>query len=443
METAAGIAESVRGGRSAVEVARAHLERIAELNGRYGAFVEVREAAVLAAAERVDRHPERSRLPLAGVPVAVKDNVDVEGYATRHGSAAHPDTPAAADDELVRRLRQAGAVVIGKTAMPELAVWGFTEPRAFPPARNPWDPERIAGGSTGGGAVAVATGMAPLALGSDGGGSIRLPAAACGVFGLKPAPGLVPLAGGLQTHWLGLSAYGPLARSVEDASRMLDVLAGTTAAEEPARRLRVAVSARHPVAGTPISAEVRRAVRDTGAILEAEGHQVSEAEPPYPADLALRFTRRWFAGVAEDAAPLEASRLEPRTRGMARAGRFIAARGWASPAEADPWREALGRWFAEYDVLVMATTTGPAPRAEPYRRGHWLTAVLRLSRWAITPPWNLAGMAAASLPAGLSADGLPLAVQLVAPAGRERVLLEVARRIEARRAFPQWGSGRL
>src|SRR5262249_42089630 len=176
--------------------------------------------------------------------------------------------PAAADDELVTRLRAAGCVVIGKTQMPELAIWPFTEPKAAPASRNPWDRSRTPGGSTGGGAAAVAAGMAPLALGSDGGGSIRAPVACCGLFGTKPAPGLVPLPGGRSEHWLGLSAFGPLARTVGDAALMLDVLAGTrnyANPRPPERPLRIAFSGRAPLIGT----NARPATR--GALGEGEG----------------------------------------------------------------------------------------------------------------------------------------------------------------------------
>lgn len=439
---ALAIAEAVRAGRrSAVEVAREHLDRIERLDGRLGAFVSVRPDAVIAAAEAVDGHADRARLPLAGVPVAIKDNLDVAGHPTRHGSAAHPDKPAAADDELVRRLRSAGAVVIGKSKLPELAIWPFTEPEAFGPARNPWNPERTPGGSTGGGAAAVAGGMAALALGSDGGGSIRIPSACCGLFGLKPAPGLVPLAGGSTSHWRGLSACGPIARTVDDAAAMLDVLCGRPVepVTSPPLGLRVAVSTRHPVAGARVQAEVKAAVRDTGLMLEAEGMTVAPADPPYPVDGGVRFVRRWLAGIAEDAEGLDEARLEARTRAMARAGRWVSARGWAPPVEHDPFAGAMARFFQRHDVLVMPTVASTAVPIGRWRGG-WLRTTLGSANWILTAQWNLAGVAAASVPAGLAGDRLPLAVQLVAPAGKERLLLQVARVLERRRPFPQLAS---
>src|SRR5438445_11031079 len=228
-----------------------------------------------------DADPSRRNGPLAGVPVAVKDNVDVAGLPTRHGSAATPDRPAGADDELVRRLRAAGSVVLGKTRMPELAIWPFTESAAFGVTRNPWSPEHTAGGSSGGSAVAVATRMATLALGSDGGGSIRVPAACCGIFGFKPAPGLGPLAGGSESHWLGLSAFGPLARTVDDAVLMVDVLAGRPArpARDPAPALRIAVSLRPIVPGSRIDPEVATVVEEVARRLREAGQTVVEADP--------------------------------------------------------------------------------------------------------------------------------------------------------------------
>ncbi len=236
---ASGIAAMVHDGRtSAVRVAMAHVARIAERDGELGAFQAHDPDRVLAEAEAVDARADRFALPLAGVPVAVKDNVDVAGYATRYGSAATSTEPARRDDELVRRLRSAGAVVVGKTRMPELAIWGFTHSR-LGCTRNPLDPPRP-GGSSGGSATAVAAGMAALALGTDGGGSIRIPAAYCGLVGLKPGRGVLPLPGGADEHWCGLSVAGPLARTAADAELMFDVLAGGSARSDTDRRRRPA-----------------------------------------------------------------------------------------------------------------------------------------------------------------------------------------------------------
>ena len=207
--------------------------------------------------------------------------------------------------------------------MPELAIWPFTEPEAVEPPRNPWDLGYTPGGSSGGSAVAVAARMAALAVGSDGGGSIRVPAACCGIVGVKPAPGLVPLPGGIAEHWYGLTAFGPLARTVDDAALLLDVLAGTHAYRDPVpatRELRIGVSTRHPILGVRPSREIRDALDKTAASLAAAGHRVAGAEPRYPM-MPTQFSRRWLAGIAQDAAHLNMDKVERRTEAMVRRGR--------------------------------------------------------------------------------------------------------------------------
>src|SRR5712692_6416553 len=271
-----------------VELVRAHLERIAERDPAIAAFQVVRGDKALAEAVALAERDDLGDLPLAGVPVAIKDNVAVAGEPTRMGSAATPQAPAETDDELVARLRTAGCVVIGKTQLPELAIWPFTEPAAAPATRNPWNRGRTPGGSTGGGAAAVAAGMAALALGSDGGGSIRIPAACCGLFGIKPGPGLVPLPGGRDEHWLGLSAFGPLARTVADAAVMLDVLAGTSGyagPKPPERPMRIAFSARHPLPGAKVTPAVIAALGEAVGLLRDAGHDLTDRSPRYPATL--------------------------------------------------------------------------------------------------------------------------------------------------------------
>src|SRR3954468_5187725 len=196
--SALDLAAAVREGRRcAVDVVREHLDRIAARDPELNAFCTVRTEAALAEAAAIDNDPHRAGLPLAGVPVAVKENIAVAGEPLRHGSAATSASPATTDDELVTRLRAAGCYVVGTTRMPELAAWGFTASAAGGPTRNPWDLARDPGGSTGGGAAAVAAGMAALALGTDGGGSLRIPGAACGLVGVKPTRGVVPLPDGL------------------------------------------------------------------------------------------------------------------------------------------------------------------------------------------------------------------------------------------------------
>ena len=431
---AVDIARAVRERRVTPEqVIRAHLDRIGAVDPLIRAFQAVRAQAALADAETLGRRDDLGSLPLAGVPVAVKDNIDVAGLPTRHGSAATQAAPARRDDELVRRLRQAGCIPIGKTQLPELAIWPFTEPAAFPATRNPWDLSRTPGGSTGGGAAAVAAGMAALALGSDGGGSIRIPAACCGIVGIKPGPGLVPLAGGASQHWHGLTAYGPLARCAADAAATLRVLAGQSgldpsdAAEPACRPLRIAVSARHPSPGARVAPAVRASLEQAARLLRAAGHTVTRARPPYPASLGLRFSSRWLAGIAEDAQDLPTAALEARTRAMVRRGQRAARR--VRPAADDPFAGRAAAWLGDYDALLTPTLTRAAVPIGTWAGPGWVRAMLGVGNWLYTTPWNLAGLPAASVPFG-SDQGLPLGLQIVAPAGGEQTVLALAAEIE-------------
>ncbi len=285
LPTATAIAEDVRSGRrSAVDVTHEYAARIGTLDPELNAFASVRRAGALADAAAVDADPRRGELPLAGVPVAIKDNMSVVGEPARHGSAATADRPAVDDDLLVARLRAAGAVVVGTTRMPELAAWAFTSSTLSGPTRNPLDTSLDPGGSSGGAAVAVASGMAAAAVGTDGGGSIRVPAAACGLVGLKPTRGLVPLPGGEDEHWFGMSVAGPITRTVEDAAAMLAVLAGDPAIGSGGAPsgVHVAHSVRSPSPLGRPGAPQRAAVAEAVERLGAAGHRTTAAAPPYP-----------------------------------------------------------------------------------------------------------------------------------------------------------------
>jgi amidase len=443
LETASDIAARVRArSLSAVEAATACLDRIEALDQKLHAFQIVRADQALEEAAAIDRRSDLSGLPLAGVPVAIKDNFNVAGEPTRMGSAATEATPAQADDELVRRLRGAGAVVIGKTTMPELAIFGFTESAAYGITRNPWNLERSPGGSTGGGAVAVATGMAALALASDGLGSIRGPATYCGVFGLKPTRDRLPLMQGLKEHWYGLSVTGPIAWTVTDAALMLDVLGGSRTFQNvgsPGKRLRVAVSTKSPSFLTKPAPEVVAAVRETAAILKDAGHSITETDPPYPNTLANAIMRFWTAGVAQDAQKLNWSSLEPRTRTMARIGRLLG----PSPRKVmQRWATKASTWFGDFDVALMpAVARSSIPAGGWTGRGFVSTALEQIKALPFNAPWNVAGFPAASVPSGIGPEGIPLSVQLVAPAQRESVILELALQLESVRPWQRAPSG--
>ncbi|MEU9664550.1 amidase family protein [Streptomyces bobili] len=435
-------------GRTAVEIAAAvrekraepravvaeHLARIARLDGPIGAFRVVRARAALAEADEVAARGERDRLPLAGVPVAVKDNLAVRGESTRVGSAATPDVPAGADHVTVARLRAAGAVVVGLTNVPELCVFGTTE-GVHGTARNPWDTSRTAGGSSGGSAAAVAAAMVPVALGNDGMGSLRIPAANCGLVTVKPGHGVVP-AGIGDGDWFGMSENGPLATTVEDARLMLSVLADTeVAAPRESGAFRIAVSVRSPLAGVTVTGPYVAAAREAASALTRAGYQVRRADPPYPLSLGVTSLAHWTAGTAVDAGSLDARLLTRRTRVHAALGRrfLTGVRGGTAREEL---RRRLEPFFAEYDVLLTPALARRAPRSAPWHERGWLRNVLANTNYSpLTPPWNLTGWPAMAVPVGTLPSGAPTAVQLVGPPGSEALLLRVAERLEELRPW--------
>jgi amidase len=441
-ETAVGISAAVRSGRvSPTEVLEQHLERIAALEARLGAFRLLRTEAVRAEARALEERGDLGELPLAGVPVAIKDIVDLAGCPTRNGSAATSPEPAPADDELVRRLRTAGALLVGKTNVPELGLWPFTESLAFGVTRNPWSLDHTPGGSSGGSAAAVASAMVPLALAADGAGSIRMPASNCGLVGIKPGPGVVPFPPTGVSTWGRMSEFGPLATTVADLGLALDVLAGGDvyrAVAPPDRPLRVGVSAKPGVVGVKVDPEVRAALDATAEALATAGHRVEEVDPPWRRGDAAHIFRRVFHGCAEDADRLPDGALERRTLAEARVGRLLRR---ARPAPSGPPGRVLARyraWFAGHDLLLSPTLAQPPLRVGAYRGKGLVRTLLGLTAYMpFPPPLNLVGFPAMSVPAGFSAGGLPLGVQLAAAPGGEALLLAVARQLETLRPWPR------
>lgn len=433
------MAGAVRAGSiSARQVIEEHLAAIAQEDRRVGAFQLVRAEAALREADEVDRRSDRTTLPIAGVPVAIKDNVDVAGEPTRNGSTATGPDPRPADHATVSRLRRAGAVVVGKTRVPELCVWGHTDgPLGM--TRNPWDLGRVPGGSSGGSGAAVAAGLVPLALGADGMGSIRIPAAACGVVGLKPGPGLVPSQADTE-GWFGMSEIGPLASTVTDAALMLSVLSGRddlAATTEPPL-LRVAVSVKPPLAGVLVGRAQRRAALATGELLNERGHEVVQRDPPYSFRSVLAMGARWGRGVALDGAGSDRRSLQRRTRGHIRAGSLLARAGFLAEWRRDSWIGAMTGFFADVDLLITPALARKPPRARDRSRRSWIANLQVDANYApFAAPWNFARLPAMSVPAGLGPGGLPLAVQLVAPEGGEDLLLSVARHLEEVRPWPR------
>jgi amidase len=439
------LAERVRSGdvhpRELVELC---LRRIESLNPRLNAFRVTMPDEALSAAANVN-----GESPLAGVPVAVKDDLPVLGQATTKGSRSYGPL-ARADSEAVRRLRAAGAIPIGITNVPELMIFPWTASDANGITHNPWNPERTPGGSSGGSAAAVAAGMVPAATGSDGGGSIRIPASCCGLVGMKPTRGRVSSQPAAAAGWLGLSVYGALARTVRDSALMLDAMHGAIAGDEHSAppfdgsyfeaasrdpgRLRIAVSRKVP-AGliASVSREQRGAWERTGQLLEQLGHEVVERDPAYGM-VALEFLQTWTRGIYEESLTVpDRSLFERSTRQMAGAGRvlvpqrrrdkLLAKRGATAARILELWQEV--------DVLLTPGLAKTAIDAEGGYGHSGPVAFDRAGRFTpFTPPFNLTGQPAVSVPAGFASDGLPLSVQLVGRPGAEDVLYSLAGQIE-------------
>jgi amidase len=436
------IAARVRAGElSAVDVVRAHLEHIADVDTRVGAFRVVRRTAALIEAAAVDASPDRSSLPLAGVPIAIKDNVAVAGEICTDGSPAAPQVPQTADHPVVARLRAAGAVVVGITRTPELSVYPMTDGPGTV-TRNPWDTARSPGGSSGGSAAAVSSGSVPLAHGNDGMGSLRLPAAACGLVTLKPGHGVVPAGIGAD-DWSGMAVNGALATTVADVAVAHAVMAGEASATPPApdRPLRIAVSTRSPVPGVRADAETRAAVDAVVALLVAAGHTVIHKDPPISATAAGGTMARYLAGVDADIEHfgLDRDAVQARHRGHARIGRLVRRAGLVRQRTADRFRGRMVAFFEGVDLLLGPVSTGPPLPARPWHERSFLVNMTASARWApFTGAWNLAGLPALVLPTGTRPEGLPLAVQFVGPPGAESRLLWLAGELERQQPWRRY-----
>jgi amidase len=426
---------------SAREVVDGALRRIERLDPRLNAFRVVLADRALADAEHADaRRRAGEAPPLLGVPVAIKDDTDVAGVPTACGTAASDLTPRERDAEVVRRLRAAGAVVIGKTNVPELMMWPFTESVSYGAARNPWALDRSPGGSSGGSAAAVAAGLCGVALGTDGAGSIRIPAAFCGVFGIKPQRGRVPLDPGASAGWHGLNHAGPLARTVADAALFLDAVADgapeggfAAAAERTPGRLRIAVSTNMPPGvAARLGGEQRAAVARTAELLRSLGHEVVERDIPYGA-AGVNVLARYLRGIHDEASVVpHPERLERRTRAMIRRGGLVPTAAVARARAAGARLAArIGAVFATADAVLLPGPTGP-----PFRVGQLAGrgATVTLNASAAMVPYfgalNATGHPACSVPAGVDRHGLPLAVQLAGRPHDEATLLALAAQIE-------------
>jgi amidase len=435
---AARQADMVRRGEvSSRELVELYLERIGRLEPELNAFRVVMGERAVADAQQADaRRAAGDDRPLLGVPIAVKDTEDVAGEVTASGTAAHGG-PAERDNDFVGRLRSAGAVILGKTNLPELAILPSTEGPAFGVTRNPWNTDRTPGGSSGGSAAAVAAGLCAAATASDGGGSIRIPASNCGLVGLKPQRDRISLAP-LDEHWYGLSALGFETRTVEDTALLLDVAAARpperlyleTAGRSPAR-LKVALSFKMPFPPAPLDAGVRASVEGIAERLRALGHEVVERDPDIGRAMDS-FVPRFLGGMAQDAERMaRPERLQRRTRGFARMGRAMLPLVERARREEARHAARVNELFREHDLLLTPVSARPPVGAAQWEGMSAARTLFEIARvHPYTPLWNMTGQPAISVPAA-PVDGLPVGAQLIGPPDSEGLLLSVAAQLEA------------
>jgi amidase len=453
------LAAMVRSGEvSSRELVQASLDSIEALNGDLNAFVHVDADGAIATADGIKPGDER---PFAGVPIAIKDGAPVEGLPMTAGSELFGDFVPQHDAFVVRRIREAGFVIVGKTNLPEFGILPVTEPRRLGPTRNPWDPSRTPGGSSGGAAAAVASGMVPLAHGSDGGGSIRIPAACCGLVGLKTARGRISRGPEVGDDFLVQD--GVLTRTVAETAELLDLLAGyelgdgnwappptdpfaSAAGREPGR-LRIGVTTDPPIEA-PLDPAGEKAVEDAAQLLAELGHEVEQVEAPWNGqDVEHVFTTVFCTGIAiavffggqvSGREPRE-ELVEPLSwtiwRGVNEYGGLHYA---LAKLRLEGFSRALVGMWKDHDVLLTpALAERPLPIGEidacsdepweDFRRSGRFTP--------FTAIFNVTGQPAISLPLFHGDDGLPIAVQLAGPPAGEETLLSLAAQLEAARPW--------
>jgi len=435
---------------SPVELVDIYLDRIEAINPVINAYVTVAAEQARASARQAEATiAEGGDLPpFHGVPISIKDLTATAGIRTTYGCAAWSDRVPDTDDEVVARIRQAGFIILGKTVTPELGPINVSEPPGYPPGRNPWDPERSCGGSSGGAAAAVVAGLCPISQGSDGGGSIRNPSAWCGAFGLKPSRGRISDAPRSQQFF---TVNGPISRSVGDAAALLDVMAGPAVGDiywapppplafgagwtRSPGRMRIAYNARTADPDLPVDEAWMDAVADAARVLEGLGHVVEEVDLPnfasgddsMLADMLLLMV----ASMAARDLPAEET-LTTWSRGLIELGRQ------ASGSQVMAAEERISRacrhvvqFFEHYDLLLTPTVAQPPPMVGEFAELN-MDGVMRL--WAYTPftgLWNTTGQPAVTIPWTIDHRGLPVAVQLVGLPTDEMTLLQVSGQIEA------------
>jgi amidase len=447
---------------SPVELLEHYLERIERINPSINAFVSVfADEARAAARESEERARRGEARPLEGVPIPIKDEIAIAGTRTGMGSKGTAATPETADAELVARLRNAGAVILGKTRLPEFGTIPSTEYADAEPCHNPWDLGRTPGGSSGGAAAALAAGLAPAVHGRDGGGSLRIPASCCGVFTVKPSRGRISLAPVHGEYPLGLVTDGFITRTVHDNAALLDAVSGYATgdpywAPPPARpfvdevgddpgRLRIAWTAT-PAIPVPVHESSLAAIRDAAALCESLGHDVEEHTPPWADndDLLGLFMQIWGTLIGRDVEELiagggDAQRIEPHNRLLWEQGKSFAATDLAmTTIKVHQFCRQVMRSWETYDVVLTPSLAElPLPLGEMFS-GYADNPMAPVARSALFTPYtvhaNLTGQPAVSLPLSWH-DGLPVGVQAIGRAAGEATLLRLSAQIEAARPW--------
>jgi amidase len=460
--SAGELAGMVRSGEvSARELVEVSLERIEQLNPELNAFVEIDGERALATAAEIGADDER---PFAGVPVAIKNNRAVAGMRLTYGCELMQSFQCDYDHNVTRRLRDAGFVIVGTTTLPEYGILPTTEARIFGPTRNPWDLERTPGGSSGGAAAAVASGMVPVAHGNDGGGSVRIPAACCGLVGLKPSRGRISVAPELGDSSLGID--GMLTRTVADTAALLDVLAGyepgdatwapppsepfATAAGRDPGRMRIAMTKLPPVPTAAIDPVCAGAADSAAELLRSLGHEVVEVDPPwqepglselfgvvFSSQIALSIA---YSGHVAGRAPT-ADDMEPMSWAIfSMISKLGTIEAQAAVVRLQAYARRLVTWLSDYDALLtpaLAERPLPLGTLDPAAEDPMATFTRSGLFTPFTPIFNASGQPGISLPLYEGEDGVPLGVQIVgAPAGEGR-LLALASQLEAAQPWAQ------
>ncbi len=437
---------------SPMEVVNAALAQIERLNPKLNAFCLVTADAARQAAQMAEQAVIRGESlgPLHGVPVSIKDLVITKGVRTMRGSKLYEHDVPTEDAPVVERLQAAGAIILGKTTTPEFGFKGVTDSPVTGISRNPWNLECTPGGSSGGAGAAVASGMGPLAIGTDGGGSIRIPSSFCGIYGLKPQLGRVPVYPASATG--DLSHAGPMTRTVRDSALMLNVIAGNDnrdrfslptshpdylrAVEGDIRGLRIAWS---PDLGYAIvDPQVRQITAEAANAFAEFGCKVEEINPDFenPEELLQRFFYVNIGAMLQDYPDYE-SKIDPQLLDILGEVKGLSAQEYSrSILRRSAYFDKIQRFFATYDLLLCPTVAVPpfqvgseGPREVAGR------SVSRRAWFALTPPFNLTGQPAATVPCGFSADGLPIGLQIVGRRFDEATVLRASAAFEAARPW--------